>query len=299
MTSDLVMRAPGRTIFGVPLWAPEQPCDVVFVGVPADMGMLGIRSTQGGPGALRDASIVFPEVRDDANRPVGWYDYPQRRVLLAGRQLRDAGDFPYDRRQGPEQLESLPDLYAALRESSRLLVILGGDHSLSYWMGRSLSGEGVVWVDGHEDAGRVQGEVPHHANVVSYVERLDTVGCVVQYGLRGLIPALRRDPPPQRTLCERPEEVVAALRRYGITEVALSIDVDVLDPSVMPSVSSPLPEGLGFADLLTLVSTLTRGGISIRVLELMEFAPVGEADRLPALALVKFLVRVVDACLAR
>src|SRR4029079_19472079 len=98
-----------------------------------------------GPPFLRRMSCLFPLRRGDGGRPLGWFDYTDQTKLLEGVRMADAGNVPCQRVRGPAQLDVLPDVYRALRETTRLLVILGGDHSVSYWLAKSLRSEGLVW----------------------------------------------------------------------------------------------------------------------------------------------------------
>ncbi len=55
--------------------------------------------------------------------------------------------------------------------------------------------------------------------------------------------------------------------------VYLSIDLDALDPSLMPGVGTPEPGGLTYYQTLTLIETLAKRGPIIG-LDLVELAPI-------------------------
>ena len=55
--------------------------------------------------------------------------------------------------------------------------------------------------------------------------------------------------------------------------VYLTIDLDALDPGVMPAVGTPEPGGLTYSQVLTIISTLTQRGPVIG-LDLVELAPI-------------------------
>jgi agmatinase len=60
----------------------------------------------------------------------------------------------------------------------------------------------------------------------------------------------------------------------GITgPVYLSIDLDALDPSIMPAVGTPEPGGLSYGQVLTIIETLAQRG-SVIGLDLVELAPI-------------------------
>jgi arginase family enzyme len=284
-------------MFGAPRWSHDERYDVVFVGVPSDAGALGWRSAALGPLLLREQSQNFPITLNAHGECVGWHDYVSGRTLLRSVRIADAGDFVYDRRLGAKQLDSLPAVYATLRDSTRLLCILGGDHSITYQLAQALRDEGLLWIDAHEDATARHGPHPHCGNVVSYIDLVPSVTAVVQFGLRGIVPAVRSTPPPQRRQCRSTEEIVAVFRERNVTSIATTIDVDVFDPTLMPAVAAAMPEGLQPADVLRVLGGVAQAGIRISVLELAEFAPLVEADAVPALALVNFLLRGMAECL--
>lgn len=294
---EVQMVAAASTMFGCPEWRADGRYDVVFVGVPSDTGGLGVRSPAAAPTFLRTASGLFRGGATKDGRTAGFFDYSAGRVVLEGVRLADAGDLACSRSQGAASLGGLPAVYEALRATTRHLVILGGDHSIAYYLAQSLSGEALVWVDAHEDARGKDGPLPDCANVVNYVDELEGIPAIAQFGLRGLVPAQRPRPPAHRVLCQSVDDVVRALRERAAHAAALSIDVDVLDPSVMPAVGSPMPDGLRPADLLHLIRALRQSEIEIPVIELSEFAPVSDHDITSALVLVNFLLRALALCL--
>lgn len=294
---EIRMNDAGPTMFGAPRWDPDGAYDVVFVGVPTDAGGLGHRSPAAAPAFLRSTSTLFPLTRDAEGVAVGWFDYVWRRDILRGVRMADAGDLPCARGRGLEPLRVLPKVYEALRETTRLLVVLGGDHSIAYFLPPALRGEGLVWLDAHEDASPKQGPLPDCANVVSYLDEVDDLRAIAQVGLRGLVPADRRPPPPKRRICRSADEVVTTLRDAGVSGAAVSVDVDVFDPGVLPAVGSAMPGGMREGDALDVLRAVRRAGLDVPVLELAEFAPISDNDVTSALFLVNFLLRAASIAL--
>jgi agmatinase len=72
-----------------------------------------------------------------------------------------------------------------------------------------------------------------------------------------------------------PEGWQAALSHLqGISgPVYLSIDLDALDPGIMPAVGTPEPGGLSYAQVLSIIETLAKRGPIIG-LDLVELAPI-------------------------
>jgi agmatinase len=176
-------------------------------------------------------------------------------------------------------------------------VVLGGDHSIAEPDMRAVAARhgplGLVHFDAHADTGTaVFGVARSHGTVM---RRLVEQGVVdgaryVQIGLRGYWPG-EREFNWQREhgitslfmadLRTMPiEEVVGqTVAIVGSGPVFLSIDIDVLDPSVAPGTGTPEPGGMGAAELMRAVRALA-SGLDLVGAELVEVIPtaVGSAD---------------------
>jgi len=293
-------RPPAIPFCGAEAWQPDARFDVTVVGVPSDLGMYGSGpSAAGAPAVLRSASRLFPIVREGGEAGIGWYDYTTGRSILEARRIADAGDFVLDRHRPLQTLEHLPEELRRLRENTRLLVVLGGDHSLSYWTTRGLDeGSVLLFLDAHEDATEALAELPHCGNVISFLERESHLAGILQYGLRGLVPNRRNAPSRTRHVCRGLKEWQRRIRQLRRHRMGLSIDVDVLEPALMGSVASPSPGGMTPAELARTVESAVEMGAHIDMLEVMEFAPgSGREVHLNAMALVQIILRLADICL--
>lgn len=221
-----------------------------------------------------DAGVVLPGryVDDDATRPRGWVrneaalvDHARR---LAAR-LRD------------------------VRAEGRVPLVLGGDCSLLVGIGvANASGEraGLVHLDGHTDFRRPGGKDPVasvagedlaaaiglHTAAVSdidglapYFDRHRTVhiGCRDDDEELAEVRAALADVVPAGEALALGAEAVAArvARAMAGTPYWLQLDVDVLDPTVMPAVDSPDPGGLTAVALVDLLRALAPEAVGASV----------------------------------
>lgn len=290
MSGSLQMRAAGPRMFGCPQWNPEREYDVVFVGVPTDVGGLGHRSPSAAPHYLRSTSGVLPYRNGE-----GWFDLGTDNWLLQGVSMADAGDVVCDRTDGIRALEGLSGGIQTLRDSCKLLVVLGGDHSVSYFTARTLSGETIVWIDAHDDATPKGGDYPDCSNVVTYIADLDEVESIVQWGLRGIntVPNARHK---REVVVGAPEGVGAKLAKSEVERAMVSIDVDVIDPCYLPAVGSAMPGGAHPDDVVRVFESLADAGVGVSILELMEFAPNSDADTTQSLLLLNMLLKSIAQC---
>ena len=293
---------PRQTLFGVPVWTsdPEQHWDAMILGVPADFGILGGVSAKTAPAYLRAYSqAVALEIESDGVSGSGWYDYEAGRTIGRGLRICDAGNLLLNPFDGVEQIRCLNDLVRQFGSVAPMVVVLGGDHSLGYWLYRGRSDLALVHIDAHEDATDITHEYPHHGNWVSYLDRGDGPAEIFQLGLRALVPDRRRPPPSNRRLLRSMDALEEGLRGISQQEVCLSIDVDVLDPGLMPAVASPYPGGWHPGKIREVVRAVRRSGKRIAVLDLCEFAPEpGKKDAVAALTLLHMLVHIICDALA-
>ncbi len=172
----------------------------------------------------------------------------------------------------------------SLLETGKLLGILGGEHSLSVGTARALArtlGPIVtVQLDAHADLrDTYEGSPYSHACAA---RRMLEAGPVVQLGIRSL------DISEAEFLAAHPSEVLSVsademyassdykqrvLERIAGRTVFLTLDVDALDPSLMPATGTPEPGGLSWhqtLDTIRLVAAHSR----VAAFDCVELSPI-------------------------
>jgi agmatinase len=290
-----------------PLDAPneEPPADAAVLGVPFDLAV-GFRPGQRfAPRAVREASLRY------ALPPEGFYDLRQDRVRLAGLALRDAGDVDLPSLEPELARERIEAAARALRARARLPVFLGGDHSVTYPLLRAFDdvpGLHVVQLDAHLDFTDARNDT-RFSNSSPFrraADALPDLAGVTTLGLRGLrfdreaVAAARARGHGLVPMWElaTPAAVDAAVGRLPEgAPVYLSVDVDALDPAVLPATSSPEPDGLSYAALLSLVLGAVRRNrvVGLDVVELApHLDPSGNSALLAARLVMDVLAAVFD-----
>ncbi len=251
---------------------PYAEARVVVLPVPYDLSLSFLPGARRGPEAILLASrelepfllelgVAPEEVGIHAADPVPW---------VAG--------------NAEESHRLIREAALAHLRAGKFLVALGGDHSIAYPLAtahREALGEfSLLHVDAHADLyPEWQGSAYSHA---SPFYRLLMAGFpLVQVGVRAmdrdslalakakgvaLFPAhrLHREGLPL-------EEILAALGK----RVYLSFDLDALDPSVMPSVGTPLPGGLTYRQVVDLLEAVFREK-EVVGMEFVELSPNGQ-----------------------
>lgn len=186
---------------------------------------------------------------------------------------------------GPEEM--IEKIYRATdsvleRAGDRLLLVLGGEHSITPGIVRSFAerhdGLSVLHIDAHADL-RDSYEGTRHSHACACRRIRDYVETTVSVGVRSLSAAeaalIREDGIPVYTAIEVAGSTDWMDEALGLLtgEVYVTIDLDALDPSVMPATGTPEPGGIGWWDLLRL---LRRVGAEKRVMgvDIVELAPI-------------------------
>ena len=216
------------------------------------------------------------------------------RSRSCGRRLRRRGGRPRRSRTTHAQIERTVGQVVA---AGAIPVVLGGDHSITEPNVRAVAARhgpvGLVHFDTHTDTGtEVFGvEVSHGTPMYRLVRDGHVAGeRYVQIGLRGYWPgeaefAWQREHGitsffmhDVRDLGIR-EVVERTVAQVGDGPVFLTVDVDVLDPSVAPGTGTPEPGGMTSADLLWACRELARR-LELVGMDVVEVIPtaVGSAD---------------------
>ncbi|GAB4113990.1 MAG: agmatinase [Roseiflexaceae bacterium] len=186
---------------------------------------------------------------------------------------------------GPEAMVAAIEACAEEHlRSGKLLVGLGGEHSVSAGIARALHtihGDFVmVQIDAHSDLrDEYEGSPYSHACVAKRV--LDLGATVVQLGIRSIcreeMNLIRSERSRLRVFFAEDvhagqyQRALAALVR-GRT-VFLTIDVDGLDPSLVPGTGTPEPNGLTWNQALDIIRTITSEA-KIAAIDCVELAPI-------------------------
>jgi agmatinase len=238
--------------FGLPSPDPGR-ADALVLPLPVEKTVSYGAGTASGPRAIVAAS---PQVETfDEETLVDFTESPRLHVLPpveTDGQLEDC-------------LSRIQDRVRSLRE--KFLLSLGGEHSVTYGVVGGLFDDlgevTVVQIDAHADlADTLNGRTWSHGTVM---RRLWEKGCrLMQIGIRSLTRSeyqvAQAGPRIVTYYAHRLEsqwsEMLDALRRLE-GKVYLTIDVDGLDPSVVPSTGTPQPGGLSWRQMMDILRVLT------------------------------------------
>lgn len=184
---------------------------------------------------------------------------------------------------GPEAMvERVRDAVGKVLDGGKMPVLIGGDHSLSVGAFMALAERKekvtILQFDAHADLREeYQGSRFSHGCVMARAR--ESFPCV-QVGIRSIsrpeADRVRRDDldlyPIRQLREDRDTAIARACEKIG-PRVYMTIDLDVLDPSIMPATGTPEPGGLTWDEILLFVRELTRDREVIGF-DLMELAPI-------------------------
>lgn len=246
---------PPRNFAGI----PHPICDldtarVVVIPVPYDSTTEYRAAGRSGPQAIIDASIDLELFDIELERELHWMGIHTLTELQPSM-------------VGPEhQIGRVRQAANGVLDMGKIPVMLGGEHSLTLGMVQALHERvpdlTVLQFDAHTDLrDEYLGTKYSHGCVMRRVLELCPI---VQVGIR----SMSQD--EHRLLVERKmhpfyahdlkvDEKTLELIISGLgPNVYITIDLDVLDPSVMASVGTPEPGGLTYYQLLTILRAVTR-----------------------------------------
>jgi agmatinase len=247
-----------------------QRADALLLPVPVEKTVSYGTGTARGPLAILEASLQLETF--DEETLVDFAEAPRIHTLPP---LSSGGEIE-------ECLNRIRDYVRPLRD--KFLLVLGGEHTITYGVIAGLVDDfaeiTVVQIDAHADlADALHRRRWSHGTVM---RRLWERGCsLVQIGIRSLTRsehAVATTGPRIATyyahhLAEQWSEVLEVLRRLE-GKVYLTIDVDGLDPSIIPSTGTPLPNGLSWRQTIDVVRVLATESRSELVgADVVEFVP--------------------------
>jgi len=282
--------------------------DVAVFGIPWDEGTGYRPGARFGPRSLREYSTRFA-FHERAIQEGGYWDIEKKRRFLENIRLVDCGDQDILYLKVEETFSAITDSVGKLLSAKVFPVFLGGDHSITFPIVRAFRDFGPVHIlhlDAHLDYNdSIEGVLLANGSPVKRISELDFVGKIVQVGMRGI--RAREDAYKDSLARGNTIIPISRFRRSGIEEVLqeiprqgnlyVTIDVDVLDPSIAPGTSSPEFDGMTYREIKELLTTLAlqRKVVGFDLVEVNPFLdPIGLTQSAAVLIILEFLGTLFD-----
>jgi agmatinase len=241
----------------------------VVIPVPYDLTSTYQPGSRRGPAAIIEASTNM-ELYDEELK---------KETYLAG--IHTTLSLDVDARGPKHMVNAVRKKISRIAALNKIPVMLGGEHSISFGAVQALKEKypalTVLQLDAHADLREsYQGSPYSHASVA---RRISEVCPLVQVGIRSMsteegaflstssVKSYSADfVLENKNWCE-------TICRDLSGDLFISIDLDVFDPSIMPSTGTPEPGGLYWRNVLQLLKTVSLL-CKIRGFDVVELAPI-------------------------
>ena len=207
---------------------------------------------------------------------------------------------------GPERmLQDIKGRLDPLWKEKKFLVALGGEHSISLPLVQGVRENWpdlvLVYLDAHGDLrDSWEGTAYSHACVLRRIAELNIP--VFHLGLRSLSREEREFLDSQKTIKSFTSQEILfhqGLKRFqqelslfAGRNLYLSLDVDALDPSLVPGTGTPEPGGLGWFQALEILKIIIKTG-PVRGVDVCELMPL-PGSRLSEFVVAKLIFKILS-----
>ncbi len=279
--------------------------DVAILGVPWDEGVGYRPGARFGPRSLREYSTRFA-FHERAARKGGYWDIENRKRYLDEIRLVDCGDQDVLYLKVEETFSAVTESVGKILSRKAFPVILGGDHSITFPVVRAFRNYKplhIVHLDAHLDYNdSIEGVLLANGNPIKRVSELDFVGEIIQVGMRGI--RAREDAYQDSSSRGNKIITISDFRRKGVEEVLrqipdggnlyITIDIDILDPSIAPGTSSPEFDGMTYGEIKEILTGIASHG-KVVGFDLVEVNPFLDAVGLTQSAAVMIILEFLGA----
>ena len=258
--------------------------DIIIVPVPYDKTSTWMKGADKGPDAILEASVNLE-----------FYDIEtSSEAHLYGINTID----PVLEKETPQKLvNAVYDKVLTLLSEKKFPVILGGNHTVSIGSFKAFSeyfeNLTILQLDAHADLRQVyEGSELNHACAMA---RASEYAPVVQVGIRSMsaeeLPFVEKD----RIFYSHELYYDKGLYKKALDKltenVYITIDLDVFDPSIMPSTGTPEPGGPAYFELLHFMRDVikTRNVVGFDIVELCPSATNKSPDFIAAKIIYQLL----------
>jgi len=245
--------------------------DALFVVVPVGYDLTSTYQ----PGSRRGPAAII-----EASTNMELYDEElKKETYLAG--IHTTSPVAIDARGSKNMINAVRKKIAKVSAQNKIPVILGGEHSISLGTVQALKEKfpklKVLQLDAHADLREsYQGSRYSHASVA---RRISEICPLIQVGIRSMskeesvfLPQSKVKSYSADFALEKKDWCETICKNLS-GDVFVTIDVDVFDPSIMPSTGTPEPGGLYWQDVLSLLKLVSRS-CQIRGFDVVELAPI-------------------------
>ncbi|SHI35818.1 agmatinase [Parasporobacterium paucivorans] len=256
--------------------------DIVIFGAPFDSTTSYRPGTRFGPKSMRSEFFGIETYS------------PYQDLDLADFTIYDAGDLDLCFGDCSYSLKQIEDMASEILAEGKLPFLLGGEHLVTLGNVRASAARypdlHILHLDAHADLrDDYLGMQLSHACVIRRCHEILGDGRIFQFGIRSgdksEFEFAKRHTYMNKFNLEGLENTLEGLRGKP---VYLTIDLDILDPSVFPGTGTPEPGGLSFHMLLEGIMKITES-MNIVACDLNELSPTYDSSGISTMTACKLL----------
>jgi agmatinase len=269
---------------------PEQYRDqakagVVIIPVPYDATSTWIKGADKGPAAILEASATVENYDIESGTE------PYKVGILT--------DKPVSKKTTLKKMvESVEKRVGRHLAKGKFPIVIGGEHSVSIGAIKAVAKKyknlTVLQLDAHADLrDQYHGSKYNHACVMARAKELCPI---VQVGIRSMDISEKRLSDKTRTffaanIFGRTDWIDSAVSLLT-DNVYITIDLDVFDPSIMPSTGTPEPGGLGWYEVLELLKRVFHNN-NVVGFDVVELCP-SNTNKAPDFLAAKLIYKLIS-----
>ena len=236
---------------GLPYATAYAQASTVILPVPFDKSSTWLKGADKGPAAIIEASkyLEFYDIETDSE--------VYRKGIFTANPIHAAASSVLLRKTETKVSGYLKD--------NKLVVTLGGDHSVSIGVIRSYAKHyrnlSILHLDAHADSrDSYEGTPYNHACVTARAR--EVTEDIVSVGIRSMdsseLSCVDRKKMFFAHAIHDSEKWIKNAVRMLTDSVYITIDLDVFDPGIMPSTGTPEPGGLGWYQVMKLLAAVSK-----------------------------------------
>jgi agmatinase len=265
-----------QPFLGSEIKASYEDSRVVILPIPYEATTTYRKGCENGPDDLLEASVQLEYYDDELDRETCWaaqiYTHPHIADTREGRLV-----------SSEQMLQATCETVAQLIQDDKFVIALGGEHITTGIVDayRKASSEPftVIQIDAHGDMRHeYEGSIYNHACVMRRIldMGLPTLPVAIRAVCQEEADLIKQKSIPviwAREIAKEPNWIERAIASISTERVFITIDLDGIDPALIPGVGTPEPGGLNWYALTTFLRRVFETHQVIGC-DVMELAPV-------------------------
>ena len=252
-----------------------EECEICIVGLPYDGTSSYRPGARFGPNAIRKASWGMETYSPNLGRDLG------------DLKICDLGDLEIPFGNKEMALGKIKEAIEKIIDDGKYPVLLGGEHLITLPVVEGFRNRfrdlAVVQFDAHTDLrDEYLGETLSHSTVMRRVLEVIGTGGLFQFGVRSGSSEEFSYANDIGSLYDFSEDGVhRAMRSIKDKPLYISLDLDVLDPSILPGTGNPEPGGIDFNEMIRGLQIL--GEARVIGFDVVELSPIHDPSEVSSI----------------